>query len=229
VDATSHLSLVYDHAARWATVVGEDRAPFASQATALRQLMHDRMFDPETGFFHDVWAVGRPQRRRLAFEGIFPLVAGAATDEQARRAVDENLLDPHRFFATHPISTVALGDPAFERRMWRGPTWNSMTYWAALGCLRYGRTDAARRLAERALDASAAQFAATGTIWEFYDPFGGDPRTLARKPQTRHNAPCPDYLGHNPLLALARLYAGISRGSAADRWEQHAANGPRDR
>jgi putative isomerase len=135
-------------------------------------------------------------------------VAGAATAEQARRVIDENLLHPGRFFAPHPISTVALSDPRFEQRMWRGPTWNSMTYWAALGCLRYGRADAARRLAERAVDACAAQFDRTGTIWEFYDPLGGDPRALARKPQTRHNAPCPDYLGHNPILALARLYAG---------------------
>ena len=207
VDATSHLILVYDHAARWAPLLGEPGEGFAAKAAALRALVRETMFDPSTGFFHDAWAVGRPERRRLAFEGLFPLVAGAATAEQARRVIDENLLDPGRFFAPHPISTVALSDPRFEQRMWRGPTWNSMTYWAALGCVRYGRADAARRLAERAVDACATQFDRTGTIWEFYDPLGGDPKALARKPQTRHNAPCPDYLGHNPVLALARLYA----------------------
>jgi hypothetical protein len=90
--------------------------------------------------------------------------------------------------------------------MWRGPTWNSMTYWAARGCLRYGRVDAAQQLVEHALDASATQFERTGTIWEFYHPHGGDPQTVQRKPHTRYNAPCPDYLGHNPLIAMARIY-----------------------
>jgi hypothetical protein len=93
--------------------------------------------------------------------------------------------------------------------MWRGPAWNSMTYWAARGCLRYGRRDAASRLLERALDASAAQFERTGTIWEFYDALGGQPELVQRKPHTPFNAPCRDYLGHNPLIAMARMYDGV--------------------
>ena len=81
-----------------------------------------------------------------------------------------------------------------------------MTYWAARGCLRYDRKDAARLLLERALDETAFQFQGTGTVWEFYHPYGGDPMSLKRKPQTSYNAPCRDYLGHNPLIAMARLY-----------------------
>ena len=140
---------------------------------------------------------------------MWPVVVGAATEEQANRLIDEHLLNPDRFYTAHPICTVAHTDPGFELRMWRGPTWNSMTYWAARGCLRYGRQDAARRLLERALDASAAQFERTGTIWEFYHPHGGDPLQLERKPHTQYNTPCPDYLGHNPLIAMARTYDAI--------------------
>ena len=70
----------------------------------------------------------------------------------------------------------------------------------------YDRPDAARRLLARALDASAAQFARTGTVWEFYHPHGGEPEALTRKPQTPYNQPCRDYLGHNPLIAMARLW-----------------------
>ena len=99
--------------------------------------------------------------------------------------IDEHLLNPKEFFAPHPIATVALSDPKFELRMWRGPAWNCMTYWAARGCLRYGRPDAARRLLEAALDATAIQFGRTGTIWEFYHPQVGDQESLFRKPQGR--------------------------------------------
>jgi putative isomerase len=81
-----------------------------------------------------------------------------------------------------------------------------MTYWAARGCLRYGQPDAAGRLLERALDASAAQFERTGTIWEFNHPLCGEPREMARKHGGEQQGPCPDYLGHNPLIAMARLW-----------------------
>jgi hypothetical protein len=81
-----------------------------------------------------------------------------------------------------------------------------MSYWAARGCVRYGYFEAAQRLLETALDATAKQFERTGTIWEFYHPHGGEPETLQRKPQTKYNTPFHDYLGHNPLLAMARLY-----------------------
>lgn len=134
------------------------------------------------------------------------MVVGAATQEQAERVIDENLLNPDKFFSKHPVSTVGLKEPLFEFRMWRGPVWNSMTYWSARGCMRYGRTDAAKRILENALDASASQFGRTGTIWEFYHPHGGNPEQLQRKPHTLQNKPCQDYLGHNPLIAMARMY-----------------------
>jgi putative isomerase len=206
VDATPHVYLLYDHAARWTAELGRDETEFEAKAAELRAFMQDELFDEETGFFHDIWAVGKPEVRHLPFEGMWPMVVGAATAEQAARVIDENLLSPDRFFATHPIATVALSDPSFELRMWRGPAWNSMTYWAARGCLRYRRREAARQLLEAALDDSAAQFERTGTVWEFYHPMGGKPEELARKPQTKQNTPCRDYLGHNPLIAMARMW-----------------------
>ena len=109
----------------------------------------------------------------------------------------------------HPIPTVGIKDPRFELRMWRGPAWNSITYWVARGCLNYGRKDAVKTLLEKALDDSARQFEMTGTIWEFYHPFGGSPAELQRKPQRKRNMPCIDYLGHNPLIAMAVMYDKI--------------------
>jgi putative isomerase len=140
---------------------------------------------------------------------MWPVVTGAATTEQANRYIDEYLMNPAIFFTRHPIATVGRRDSKFEKRMWRGPAWNSMTYWAAVGCLKYGRKEAAKQLLEKALDDSAIQFKRTGTIWEFYDSLGGPPEALKRKPSTKYNEPCRDYLGHNPLLAMARLYEGI--------------------
>jgi neutral trehalase len=213
VDACSHLYMLYEHAARWSRQLRQPSETWEAKANALRSFIQKELWDPQTGFFYDQWIVRDPERRRLAFEGMWPVVVGAATPEQAKRVIDEHLLNPKEFFSPHPIATVALSDPKFELRMWRGPAWNCMTYWAARGCLRYERPDAARRLLEAALDSTAKQFERTGTIWEFYHPRGGNPETLLRKPSGR-NMPCRDYVGHNPLFAMVSLWrksGGVDR------------------
>ena len=206
VDATAHLYQVCALLAGWARQLGEDAAPWEKRTAELREFIRTKLWDEPGGFFHDRWAIEQPALRREAFEGFWPVVVGAATPEQAQRVINEWLLNPRRFFTAHPIATVGVEDPKFELRMWRGPSWNSMAYWAAVACVRYGRPDAARRLLEPALDDTAAQFGRTGKLWEYYHPLGGHPEDLARKPTTRRNYPWPDYLGHNPLLAMARLW-----------------------
>jgi putative isomerase len=213
VDACSHLYLLYEHAVRWSRTLGEPTVEWEQKAAALRKFIQEKLWEPESGFFYDEWNIGERARRHLAFEGMWPVVVGAATDAQARRVIHEHLLNPKEFFAPHPIATVALSDPKFELRMWRGPAWNCMTYWAARGCLRYGQRESARRLLEAALDATAKQFQLTGTIWEFYDPNGGSPEKLLRKPSGR-NVPCRDYLGHNPLFAMADLWRDSTPAAA---------------
>ena len=206
VDATAHVYQLYHYAATWAKRLGEDARPWLERRDALAKFMQTQLWDEETGFFYDSWSARDPKLRRQAFEGLWPVIVGAATDAQAKRVIDEWVLNPKRFFTPHPIATVGASDPKFSLRMWRGPAWNSMTYWAARACARYGRSEAARRLLEAALDDSAAQFDRTGTIWEFFHPLGGRPEDLQRKPTTKRNQPWSDYLGHNPLFAMARLW-----------------------
>lgn len=206
IDATSHVYALYRFAERWGLRMGEQTATFAAKADDLQAFIQEELFCEETGFFHDIWSVRDPALRCLSFEGMWPVVVGAATPEQARRVIEDNLMNPRRFFSEHPITSVSMEDPRFELRCWRGPAWNSMTYWAARGCLTSGYADAAARLMERALDQSARQFERTGTVWEFYHPHGGRPEDVRRKPSTPFNMPCRDYLGHAPFIAMARLY-----------------------
>lgn len=221
VDACSHLYLLYETATRWSRRLSEPVEPWASRALALKRFIQEKLWDEETGFFYDAWLIGDPRMRHLAFEGMWPVVVGAATPDQARRVIQEHLLNPREFFTPHPIATVAASDPKFELRMWRGPAWNCMSYWAARGLIRHGATDAAHRLIERALDATAEQFARTRTLWEFYHPMKGEPETLRRKPAK--NVPNQDYLGHNPLFALVELWRNTARAPAQARGETPGA------
>ncbi len=207
VDATAHLYQMYALAAAWAKTLGKSAETLDARATTLRDFLRTKLYVETTGLFHDLWAVENPAQRIVTFEGLWPMIVGAATPQQATRIVEGSLLNPDRFLCAHPIATVGLKEKAFELRMWRGPAWNSMTYWAARGALRYGFKAAAKTILEWALDDTAAQFARTGTIWEFYSPSGGKPEELRRKlVNQRWTNPCRDYLGHNPLFAMARLW-----------------------
>lgn len=210
VDATSHVCWCRQFAAAWAGRLGVDPTLHHEEAERLKGYIQRNMFCEETNWFHDVWHLRKGHARPMAFEGMWPLVTGAASSAQGAAALAGTVLSPERFNTPHPIPSVAIGDPAFARRMWQGPTWNCMTLWAVEGCLRYGRTDGARELLEKALDGTARQFTRTGTVWEFYDPMGGEPEKLERKPHSQFNIPCRDYLGHNALHAMARLWNGLA-------------------
>lgn len=205
IDATAHVYAMYEHAGRWAKLLGEDASEYEKKAEQLKAFIQNDLYDETSGYFVDHWSVDDPDLV-VSYVGIWPLVVGAATEQQAKSVIENHLLNPEEFFTKHPIASIGINDPRFELLTWRGPAWNSMTYWAALGSVRYGFEDAARQLVERALDQSAIQFERSGTIWEFYDPFGGKPEDLKREVTPPYQHPRPDYIGHNPLLAMARLY-----------------------
>ncbi|MEM7625213.1 MAG: trehalase family glycosidase [Planctomycetota bacterium] len=211
VDATSHVYWAYRHAAKWAAVLGEPSNEHEARAEQLGAFIRDKLYVSDDGMFYDAWAVDDPSLRRRTFDTMWPVVVGAASPAQAQRYIDEVLLDNVSFFTTHPMPATAVDAAEYEPRMWRGGAWNSMTHWAARGCVDRGRPDAAAALLERALDQSARHFDRTGTIWEFYDPRGGPPEAMKRKGgPSELDRPCRDYLGHNPLLAMARLYDELS-------------------
>ena len=209
IDATCHVYQLYHYAGLWAKELLIDPGFYNKRETELLKFIQNQLYAPESAMFYDSWAIKDHSLRSMAYENLWPLVVGAATKEQADKLIDLYILNRDVFMSDHPISTVGIGDPKFELRMWRGPSWNSMTYWVARGCLAYGRKDAAKILLEKALDDSAEKFETTGTIWEFYHPFGGSLSDLKRKPQTKQNKPCPEYLGHNPLIAMAVMFDKI--------------------
>lgn len=205
IDATCHVFAMYKFAADWAKLLRKNPSVYLSKANRLMKFIQNELYDKESDYFYDFWSVNKKDRV-LSFAGMWPVVLGAASNSQAKSVIGKYLLNPDKFFTKHPITSIGVKDPQFELLTWHGPAWNSMTYWAALGCIRYGYTVAAQQLLERALDNSATQFKRTGTIWEFYDPFGGKPEDVRREVKPPYRHPNRDYAGHNPLLAMARLY-----------------------
>jgi len=204
LDATSHMRLLYDAARRCLRKLNRPGAEeFDEKCAELDAFIQNRCFCDETGFFHDPFLIERKLLYRT-LSSIWPLFCGAATPEQAASVVKQ-LMMPEKFLTAHPLPYIAVDEPLFELRMWRGPAWNSITYCAMLGCERYGFYAEAAQIAERVLDDTLLQHRRTGALWEFYDPNSGEQHKLFRK-QGSYSVPCREYLGHNPLFAIARLY-----------------------
>jgi len=209
IDATSHVYSLYKHANKWGKELGVKSDFYNKRENELKTFINDSLFDAKTGSYFDSWSVKDKSKQHFVLENFWPMMVGAISKERADFIIDEYLMNPKHFLSEHPITTVSMSDPKFELRMWRGPAWNSMTYWAARACIKYGRYDAAKILLKRALDSTANQFNKTGKIWEFYHPNSGNQKDVKRKSHNKPNMPCPDYLGHNPLWAMYKLYEEI--------------------
>ncbi|MCL3780565.1 hypothetical protein EMN47_09230 [Prolixibacteraceae bacterium JC049] len=208
IDATSHVYALYFFADKWGKKLGVKTSFYAEKAASLKSYVNNELFDSKKGSYFDSWSVNDPKKQHFAFENIWPIIVGIAPQKRAEFYIENYVMSPKHFLSKHPTTTVSMSDPKFELRMWRGPVWNSMSFWVAKACIRYGKYEAAKVILERSLNETASQFKLTGKIWEFYHPHGGSPEDVKRKNGSR-NMPCSDYLGHNPLIAMAKLYDEI--------------------
>jgi len=103
VDATCHVYQLYDLAVEWARILGKDSKDYGRKAEELRRIIRDELFDADTGFFHDAWAVGKPELRHLSYEGVWPLVTGAPHPNRQRRLSTAIYWTPLGFLQTTPF------------------------------------------------------------------------------------------------------------------------------
>jgi hypothetical protein len=183
----------------------EDAADFDRQADAIRVAMNSHLWDEADGLYYDRDVrTGRFVRSRT-IASLLPLWAGVPRPDQARRLRD-HAMDPAGFGTAIPLPSVAFGDPAFEKDMWRGPVWVNTAFAVLEGLRRYGFHEAAGDLAFRLCDGVYQTYAETGRFYEFYDPEGPGVRDLHRKRGNRFkkmtlgSGPVVDFVGWTGLV-----------------------------
>ena len=135
-----------------------DTASFAARADATRTQIRERLWDEERGIFANRLFSGAFVRS-LAPTSFFPLLAGAATKEQALR-LQAHLKDPVLFGGDPVIPGIARNDPAFgDNLYWRGRIWPPFNFLVYQGLRRYGAEEQAAQLA-------CASFALFRRVWE---------------------------------------------------------------
>ncbi|MBV9472957.1 MAG: hypothetical protein JO206_08305 [Solirubrobacterales bacterium] len=137
----------------------------------------ERMYDESSGVFRPL---ARPEPARvpaLTWTALAPLALPDLPEHIGRRLVDEQLLDPERFWLPVPPPSVSASDPSFStkdtdlfglRRYWRGPTWINSAWLLWLGLTRLGYQPEADELAARISAVVRSQ-----GLREYYDPRSG--------------------------------------------------------
>ncbi len=106
---------------------------------------------------------------------LFPLYAGVPDERQARRLVDDHLLEPTRFGpsaeAPWAVTTVAKSSPSYApRNYWRGPIWINVNWFLIRGLQRCGLESEAAALRD-----STIELVSRSGFTEYYEPTTGAP------------------------------------------------------
>jgi hypothetical protein len=111
---------------------------------------------------------------RLSPSNFYPLLAKAATPQQAAVMIKNHLLNPKEFWGEWMIPSIARDDPAFkDQNYWRGRIWGPMNYLVYLGLLNYDQPEVRRQFAERSYALFLQEWKKNGHVHENYNAITG--------------------------------------------------------
>src|SRR4029077_19013766 len=101
---------------------------FSAEYDAISQRVRQRLWNEADGLYENRHWSGDFDKR-LSPTNFYPMLAGIATPEQAKRMVEEHLLNPKEFWGEYVIPSIARNDPAFsDQYYWRGSIWAATNY-----------------------------------------------------------------------------------------------------
>jgi putative isomerase len=149
VGLNSLLALDGEMLANMARALGHDAEAerFSTQSDALKARIRERLWDADRRVFANRLWSGK-FTRSLAPTSFYPLIAGAASPEQAH-ALLPLLKDVSKFGGTWRLPSCTRDDPAFPDNVyWRGRVWPPLNFLVWHGLKRYGFDAEASDLAD---------------------------------------------------------------------------------
>jgi putative isomerase len=112
---------------------------------------------------------------RLSPTNFYPLMAHAATQEQAKEMVEKHLLNEKQFWGEWVIPSIARDDANFhDQNYWRGRIWGPMNYLVYLGLGNYDLPEARREVARKSFNLFAKEWTEKGHVHENYNAMLGN-------------------------------------------------------
>ncbi len=132
------------------------------------------LWDEKTGIFLNKDLHTGQFNLRLSPTNFYPMLARAATPEQARTMIEKHLLNSDEFWGQWVIPSIARNDPAFhDQNYWRGRIWGPMNYLVYLGLLNYDDPATRRDFAQKSYDLFLKEWREKGHVHENYNALTG--------------------------------------------------------
>ena len=133
-----------------------------------------KLWNPEAGMFLNRNLHTNAWVTRLSPTNFYPLLAKAATAEQARTMIEKHLKNPNEFWGEFVIPSIARDDPAFkDQEYWRGRIWGPMNYLVYLGLENYEDAAVRKDFAERSYALFLEEWKDKGHVHENYNAITG--------------------------------------------------------
>jgi putative isomerase len=163
-----------DALARIADALGKtDEAKELREREARYKAKLQTMWDEKTGMFLNLDLKTQQSSPRLSPTNFYPLLAGAATPEQAQIMIAKHLRNPDEFWGQWVIPSIARNDPAYaDQNYWRGRIWGPMNFLVYLGLRNYDKA-AARDVAAKSYELFLKEWTANRHVHENYNASTG--------------------------------------------------------
>lgn len=132
------------------------------------------MWDDARGIFLNRHTLTHELNPSISPSNFYPMIARAATNEQAQRMIDEHFYNPDEFWSEYILPSIARNDNGYTGKdYWRGSIWAPMNFLVYLGMRNYDIPKARADLADKSAHLLMQEFRQYGHIRENYDAATG--------------------------------------------------------
>ena len=151
----------------------EDAHTLRERSEKYRQKLQT-LWSPGAGIFLNKDLRTGQFSHRLSPTNFYPMLARAATPEQAQLMVKQHLLNPQEFWGEWVIPSIARNDPAFkDQNYWRGRIWGPMNYLVYLGLRNYDLPDIRSEFVDKSYSLFLKEWRDHGHVHENYNAILG--------------------------------------------------------
>ncbi len=106
----------------------DDATKFQAEYGHMKQLIREKLWNEEDGIYENRFWNGQFSKH-LSPTNFYPMFAGIAAPDQAKRMVEQHLLNPKEFWGTYVAPSIARNDAGFpDQFYWRGDIWGPTNY-----------------------------------------------------------------------------------------------------
>lgn len=152
----------------------QERDLLRNQASRMKEQMK-KLWSEEDGFYYNKRTDNDQFSKRISPTNFYPLLGGIATQQQARRMIDEHYYNEKEFYGDWILPSISRNDKAYpEQEYWRGRIWAPMNFLVYLGLRNYDLPDAREDIVTKSKKLLMKEWKEHGHIHENYNANTGE-------------------------------------------------------